>query len=219
MARAIADKTEDFNLTILYGSRNYESILLKDELEEAVANSNGKVKVIHVLSDEEKDGYEHGYIDAELIKKYAQDDYSVFICGPKAMYKFLETELPKLNLPRRRIRQELAGEYGNPTNDEKYPKDKANKEYKLKVWVRGEAHELTCKSESTLMRAIEQAGIRVTTDCRSGQCGWCHSRLIKGDVYIPEGHDGRRLADKKFGWIHPCATYPLSDIEMEVFPI
>ncbi len=219
MARAIADKTEDFNLTILYGSRNYESILLKDELEEAVANSNGKVKVIHVLSDEEKDGFEHGYIDAELIKKYAQDDYSVFICGPKAMYKFLETELPKLNLPRRRIRQELTGEYGNPTNDEKYPKDKANKEYKLKVWVRGEAHELTCKSESSLMRAIEQAGIRVTTDCRSGQCGWCHSRLIKGDVYIPEGHDGRRLADKKFGWIHPCATYPLSDIEMEVFPI
>ena len=219
MARAIADKTEDFNLTILYGSRNYESILLKDELEKAEANSNGKVKVIHVLSDEEKDGFEHGYIDAELIKKYAKDDYSVFICGPKAMYKFLETELSKLNLPRRRIRQELAGEYGNPTNDEKYPKDKANKEYKLKVWVRGEAHELTCKSESTLMRAIEQAGIRVTTDCRSGQCGWCHSRLIKGDVYIPEGHDGRRLADKKFGWIHPCATYPLSDIEMEVFPI
>ena len=205
-------------MTILYGSRTYEDILLKDELEEAESKSNGKVKIVHVLSDEEKEGFEHGFISAKLIEKYGKDDYSIFVCGPKAMYKFLETELPKLNLPKRRIRQELAGEYGDPTSDEKYPKESANKEYKLKVWVRDKAYELTCKSESTLMRAIEQAGIKVTTDCRSGQCGWCHSRLIKGDVYIPESHDGRRFADKKFGWIHPCATYPLSDIEMEVFP-
>ncbi len=39
-----------------------------------------------------------------------------------------------------------------------------------------------------------------------------------GDVYIPEDYDGRRMADKKFGWIHPCCTYPLSDIEICVYP-
>jgi len=218
MAKAIVEGTEDFNLTILYGSRKYEDILLRDELSDVEAKSNGKIKVVHVLSDEDKQGYEHGFIGADLIKKYAKDDYSVFICGPKAMYKFLETELPKLNLPRRRIRQELAGEYGDPTKDSNYPDDRANKEYKVKVWIKGEVKELTCKAENTLMSAIEKAGIKVTTDCRSGVCGWCHSRLIKGDVYIPESHDGRRLADKKFGWIHPCATYPLSNIEIEVFP-
>ena len=218
MARAIAEGIEDFNLTILYGSRTAEDILLAKQLEDVTNKANGKVKVVHVLSDEEKPGYEHGYISAELIKKYAPEDYSIFVCGPKAMYKFMETELPKLNLPLRRIRKELAGEYGNPTSDEKYPKDCANKEYKLKVWARGEVQEITCKAESTIMRAIEQAGIKVTSDCRSGQCGWCHSRLISGNVYIPESHDGRRLADKKFGWIHPCATYPLSDLEIEVFP-
>ena len=219
MARAIVEGIEDFNLTILYGSKTSEDILLAKQLKECEEKANGKIKVINVLSDEEKAGFEHGFITAELIKKYAKDDYSIFVCGPKAMYKFLETELVKLDLPRRRIRQELAGEYGDPTNDEKYPKDKANKEYKLKVYFRDEVKEITCKAESTLMRAIEEAGIKVTTDCRSGQCGWCHSRLISGDVYIPESHDGRRAADKKFGWIHPCATYPLSDIEIEVFPI
>lgn len=219
MARAIAAGIEDFNLTILYGSKNSDSILLKEELEETEKASNGKVKVIHVLSEEEKQGYEHGFITAELIKKYAgNEDYSIYVCGPKAMYKFMDNELPKLCLPIRRIRRELAGEYGDPTKDESYPQDCANKEYKIKVWVRGEAKEITCKAKQTLMRAIEQAGIRVTSDCRSGICGWCHSRLINGNVFIPESHDGRRLADKKFGWIHPCATYPLSDIEMEVFP-
>lgn len=36
-------------------------------------------------------GFEHGFIGAEMIKKYApSDDYSVFMCGAKAMYDFEE---------------------------------------------------------------------------------------------------------------------------------
>lgn len=30
------------------------------------------------------------------------------------------------------------------------------------------------------------------------------------------GADKRRLADKKFGYIHPCCTYPDSDMEIVV---
>ena len=218
MASAIADGIQDFNLTILYGNKTFDSILLKKELDEIVARANGKVKVIHVLSDEKKDGFEYGFINETLIRKYATDDYSIFVCGPKAMYKFVTDEIAKLDLPRRKVRFELSGEYGNPTNDEKYPKDKADKTYNVKVWIRGESQDITCKSEETLLHAMETAGIRVLSDCRSGICGWCHSRLIKGETYIPESNDGRRAADKKFGWVHPCVTFPLSDIEIEVFP-
>ena len=218
MARAIAAGVEDFNLTILYGSRTSKDILLKEELDECVEKTKGKVKVVHVLSDDKKKAYENGFITAELIKKYAPEDYSIFVCGPKAMYKFLEKEIKSLKLPRRKVRFELAGEYGDPTKDKTYPKKNNKEVYKVRVWTRGEYQDITCEASQTLLRAIEKAGIRVTSDCRSGQCGWCHSRLINGNVYIPESADGRRLADKKFGWIHPCATYPLSDVEMEVFP-
>lgn len=220
MAQAIADGIEDFNLTILYGSRTHDNILLRAELEDAAARSNGKVKLVNVLSDDGEEGYEHGLITAELIKKYAPEDhYSVFVCGPKAMYRFAEGEIAKLGLPKRRVRFELSGEYGDPTNDEAYPKESAGREFKLSILVRGEKIETTFKSEETILVACETAGVRVPADCRSGECGWCHSRLISGDVYVPESADGRRLADKKFGWIHPCATYPLSDIEIEVFPM
>lgn len=220
MAQAIADGIEDFSLVILYGSRTKDSILLGKELEDAAARSNGKVKLVNILSDEEAEGYEHGFITAELIKKYApKDHYSIFVCGPKAMYRFVETEIAKLALPKRRVRFELSGEYGDPTKDDTYPKDKAGKEYKLGILVRGEKFETVCRSEQTILSACESAGIRVPSDCRSGECGWCHSRLISGDVYIPAAADGRRLADKKFNWIHPCASYPLSDIEIEVFPM
>ena len=219
MAGAIASGIEDFNLTILYGSRTKDGILLKEELDKAEAASGGKVKVVHVLSDEEAEGFEKGFINAEIIKKYAPEgEYSIFVCGPKAMYRFAEGEVAKLGLKRRLVRFELAGEYGDPTADAAYPADKVGKEFKVKVLVRGEEFETVCRSGQSLVDAIEKAGIRVPTDCRSGICGWCHSRLVSGEVYVPEKADGRRLADKKFGWIHPCASYPLSDIEIEVFP-
>ncbi|MBQ0037157.1 MAG: iron-sulfur cluster-binding domain-containing protein [Clostridiales bacterium] len=217
MACAIADGIEDFDLTILYGSRTHDDILLRDELDAVAERSNGRVKVVYVLSDEKADGYEHGFLTAELIKKYAGDgDYSIYACGPKAMYAFLEGEVTELNLPRRRVRFELSGEYGDPARDSAYPTDAAGKTYRVTVMVRGEERVIFCRADQTLLRAMEEAGISVPSDCRSGQCGWCHSRLISGEVFVPESVDGRREADKKFGWIHPCCTYPISDVALEV---
>jgi len=217
MAEAIADGTEDFSLTVLYGSRTKDAILLGEELEAVAKRSGGKVKVVHVLSHEECDGCEKGFLTAELIRKYAPEgDYSVYVCGPKAMYSFLDQELPKLGLKARRIRKELPGEYGDPTGDAAYPKEAAGKTYKITVLIRGESQTVECRADQTLLDALEKAGIRAPSHCRSGECGWCHSRLVSGDVYIPQDTDGRRAADKKFGWVHPCCSYPLSDVTLDV---
>lgn len=219
MASAIKDGIEDFNLTILYGSKSEKEILLKEELDEIATKSNGKVKVVHVLSNEEKEGYEHGFITAELIQKYAPaEEYSIFICGPKALYTFEKEQMTSLNLPQRKWRMELSGDYQNVANDDAFPAEQKGKEYKLTVYIRGEKKEIPCNSEESLLRAMEKGGIKAPADCRSGICGWCHSRLISGDVYIPKDADGRRIADKKFGWIHPCSSFALSDIELEIFP-
>ncbi len=218
MAAAIADGTEDFSLTVLYGSRTADTILLREELDALVQRSEGRVRVIHVLSEEQRTGYEHGFINSDLIRKYApEDEYSVFICGPKAMYAHLRRELPKLGLPESRVRFELPGEFGDPASDPAYPKENTGKIYKLTVRERGSEKSLRCRSDQTLMQAIERAGILIEADCRSGQCGWCRSRLISGNVFVPESRDGRLKDDAEFGWVHPCVTYPLSDLELEIY--
>ena len=217
MACAIANGIEDFDLTILYGNRTRESILLRDELDAVAARSNGRVKIVHVLSDEEAEGYEHGFITAELIKKYAGDgDYSLFLCGPKAMYAFADTQIAALDLPRRRARKELYGDYGDPARSTAYPAAAAGKTYTITVTIRGETQTVSCRADQTLLSAMEQAGIKAPSRCRSGECGWCHSLLLSGEVFVPAEADGRREADKKFGWIHPCCTYPLSDVSLDV---
>lgn len=219
MASAIADGLEDFNLTILYGSRRADGILLKEEIEAVAARSEGRVKVIHVLSEEEKAGYEHGFIDAALIQKYVPEgEYSVFMCGPKAMYTFGEAECKKLGLPKRRYRMEMSGDYMNAVQNPDYPKEQIGAVYSLTVDIRGEKTVIPCKADESLLWAMERAGIKAPSHCRSGECGWCHSKLLSGQVYIPADADGRRLADKKFGWIHPCVSYPLSDVTLCVYP-
>ena len=110
-ARAIADGTEDFELTLLYGNRTEADILFKDELKECVSRSNGKFKVVHVLSEEDKPGFENGFITSEIIAKQAPVEYSVFACGPQALYDFVESDvIGKLKLPLRHVRFDAYGE-------------------------------------------------------------------------------------------------------------
>ena len=219
MAYAIRDGHEDFDLTILFGSRTADGIVYKKELDEVCAACD-KVHVVHVLSDEEKEGYEHGFITAELIKKYGGDgEYSIFMCGPQAMYNFLDGEIAKLGLRRKFVRREMFGAIKDPWNQPGYPEEIRGKSFNLVVIKYGEKFEISADADESLLTAIERAGISAPSRCRSGECGWCHSKLVSGEYYCPKEADGRRLADKKFGWIHPCATYPMSDIKIEVFPI
>lgn len=58
--------------------------------------------------------------------------------------------------------------------------------------------------------------LNAPNECRACGCGFCHSKWLAGEYHVAEGRDGRREANRKFGFIHPCVTYPLSDMEIDV---
>lgn len=219
MANAIADGDEDFELTLLYGSRTYDGILFRSELEELEAKCN-KIKVVHVLSDDKKcrrKGVEKGFITAELIKKYAPENepYSVFLCGPQQMYEFVDKELEKLGLAKKYIRHEMFGEFHNPETQADYPAG-VPETVRITVTIQDKTYIVRGKSSDSVMQTLEKNGISAPARCRSGECGFCHSHLISGKVYVPKHLEYRRLADYKFGCIHPCCSFPLTDLEINV---
>lgn len=215
MAYALRDGLEDFDLTILFGSRTEDAIIYKKELDEVCAACD-KVHVIHVLSDEEKPGYEHGFITAELIKKYGGEEYSIFMCGPQAMYNFLDNEIAKLGLRRKFVRREMFGMIKDPWNQPDYPAEIRGKTFNLKIVQCGKEYDVPVSADEPIIVAAERAGIAVPSRCRSGECGWCRSKLVSGKVYIPEKTDGRRRADVEFNYIHPCSSFAMSDIVLDV---
>lgn len=217
MAEAIADGTEDFDLVLLFGSRDVDNILFKDELD-ALAKKTDKFKVVHVLSDSEAEGYEHGFITAELIKKYAPagEDYSVFLCGPEGMYKFLKPEIAKLGLPERLFRRKLIDVTKSVWESEGYPAECRDKTFELTVRQGDKEYKIPCSANEPVLVAIERAGIKAPSRCRSGECGWCRSKLVSGTYFVPAENEMRRWADKEYGYIHPCSTFATSDMVLEV---
>lgn len=215
LANAIADGDEDFRMILLYGSRTEDAILYKAEFDRLAKDD--RIQVVHVLSDEEKPGFEHGFICADLIREYAPagEPYSVFVCGPQGMYRFVDREIEKLGLARKYVRHELFGEVHDARAQDGYPGTDLST-VKITVSIRDTTRTVTGSVCDTILQALEKNGITVPTSCRSGECGFCHSVLKSGQVYVPKAIDGRRLADLKFGGIHPCATFPLSDLEIIV---
>lgn len=203
MAQAVADGTNRHKLTIFYGARTESDLIFKKELEALVSD---KVKVVYVLSDEKKEGYESGFIGAELLQKYVSGDYTVMMCGPQAMYAFADKELASLGLPLRRIKKE-ANCVGL--------RDAEAKSYTLTVHIGFDTYTVPADARETILTALERAGLKVPSKCRAGGCGFCHSKLVSGSFSIA-GQDKRRLADAKFGYIHPCCSYPDSDMELIV---
>ena len=134
------------------------------------------------------------------------------------MYNFVDKEIATLGLRKKFIRHELFGEYFGPSKEADYPK-KVAPEFKLTVRIAGKEQTITAPAEESILRTLEKNGIAAPAHCRSGECGWCHSRLISGEVYVPKSVDGRREADLQYGYIHPCCSFPLSDLVVEVPPV
>lgn len=74
---------------------------------------------------------------------------------------------------------------------------------------------IPANSSETLLVAIERSGIHMPSICREGKCGYCLSRLVEGDIYVPGGKASTD-SESLYHLIHPCVSYPLSDIILDI---
>ncbi len=205
MAKSVAEGNEDYNMTLFYGAKDFENLAYRDELE--VLKKSG-VQIIYVL-ETAHEGCEQGFVTAKMLEKYVDINASTFfMCGPVAMYASILDELKPYNLPLKSVRKDAATcgdlDIDNP------------KTFRLMVHMRDKVYEIDAKENETLLTSMERAGLNAPNKCRAGGCGFCHSKWLGGEYIIAKGRDGRREADRKFGFIHPCVTYPQSDMEIDV---
>lgn len=214
MAREIKNGKLDFYLTIMYGSVVSSDIILKDELEACACD---KVHIVHVLSGDNPDWTgDKGFLNADLIKKYSAEDTTYFVCGPQVMYDFVRGELAKLNVPKRRIRYEVFGQVRDITKFECFPQELKGKEFTISVMQGIAETKINAKATESIAVALERAGLKVHTACRSGACGFCRIKVLDGKYFVCPVGDGRRGADKDFNYVHACSTYPISDMKIKI---
>jgi len=83
------------NNKLLFANKKREDIIDEEQFTKLL----GKDKFLNVLSDEETDGYEHGYVSEALIKKLQEPglDY-YYLCGPGPMMGIVEKQLHELGI-------------------------------------------------------------------------------------------------------------------------
>ena len=208
-------KMHGCRLTILYGSVKSDDIVLKDELDQICAECPD-VKVVHVLSDDPDWPGEHGFITREIIEKYAAPNSTFLFCGPLAMFRFVRKALEDMGVPQRRFRHDVVNNPADISTLPGYPKGTEEKTFRITV-VRG-IHEdvIDARASESVAVALERSAIPVDTHCRNGECGFCRSQLLGGDIFVSPIGDGRRAMDKELGWFHACSAYPLSDLKIKI---
>ena len=215
----IRNATElDLNLKIqlIYGCRVPGDVIFGDELA-GLACAKNDLKVNIVIS-EPPDGYEGlcGLLEAPVISGLTGDlsGKTFYLCGPHAMYGLCEGALKSLGVPSRRIKTELSGPPPDITMVEGWPENlKGDEEFQVKI--DGTRRKLSAVCGEPLLNSLERNKVVIGSLCRSGECGACRTRLAEGSVFMPASVVMRK-ADVSFGYIHPCMSYPVSDITIRL---
>ncbi len=101
MIRTLADRGDRRPVILLYGSKDWDSITFREELEALKARLD--LTVVHVLSKPPA-GWtgERGHITADLFRRHLPSpyaDHEYFICGPGPMMDAIEKALGELRVP------------------------------------------------------------------------------------------------------------------------
>lgn len=212
MTREIVDAALDRDVVMLYGCRSSEGALYDEELRlYSEKYPNFKYHLVISEKDDSWNG-ETGFIDRNLIKRLVPDyaERTCYICGPQVMNDFCKTELQELGLPEKQIRREMFGTRRDIQNEPGWPENLTGDEvFNVEIGERI----IPAKSGESLLTALERSGVRMNVCCRSGECSLCRVKLVDGKVFLAKGIL-QRYADEKYGYIHSCKAYPISDLEI-----
>lgn len=216
LAREIAyGKLKDVKLTILYGSVKSDDIIFKDEFD-TIMKDCPNVKVIHILSDDPSWDGEKGFVDKERIQKYSTENSTYLFSGPLPMYHFVKKALEEMGVPQRRFRHDVIANPADITKAPGYPAGTETKTFHITVKRGLQEDVIEAKASEPVAVALERAAIQINTHCRNGECGMCRSKLISGEIFVPQETDGRRRMDKEFNYFHACSSWPLSDLTIQI---
>ncbi len=219
MIREVVECGLDRTIHLFYGNQAADDIIFHDELVQ-IASRHGNVNYIPVI--EEGDGISEstcssrsGLITGSLIQKELGGitGKTFYLCGPSAMYDFCCPQLEELGVPGRKIRREL---YGAPRNISACPgwPEEVAEDATFQVAVNG-GEPIPAVAGESLLVALERGGFTVRSLCRSGECSLCRVKVVSGNVFQPDGAL-LRVSDRKYGYVHSCAAYPLEDLEVSL---
>jgi ring-1,2-phenylacetyl-CoA epoxidase subunit PaaE len=206
-------------ITLIYCNRSEEQIIFKKELEQLEDTHEGRLMVIHNLSNPSSSwtGLK-GRLDAIKLKEVLGsinhpdlDQTQFFVCGPEGLMETAVSTLESLGIDDKSIIKES------------FYTDIAAKEEELKsagklapelsreidVVLDGETYHFEVSAGKTILEAGLDHDVDMPYSCQSGLCTACRGRLVSGKVDMIEDA-GLSASEIDQGYILCCSSKPAS---------
>ncbi|RQR56642.1 pyridoxamine 5'-phosphate oxidase [Burkholderia sp. Bp9140] len=189
LRRALADGTPSRRVVFVHGARETADRPFAAELTR-IADADARVSLHWFDSRPRHDGAARpGRIDVAQLKRVLPfDDYDFYLCGPSVFMRDLYDGLRALNVPDERIRFEAFGSSSvvrSATRATGAPSVAS-----VPVVFRRTGRDVAwTPADGTLLEFAEGHGVAVPSECRSGSCGTCATRVLSGAVDYVQAHD------------------------------
>ncbi len=208
------------HVTLVYGNRNRNSIIFKEDLEALKNVYMQRFTLINILSREKTDApLNHGRIDGDkcnqlfgkLISIHADE---FFICGPAEMIFSVKNFLENNGVEKKKVHLELFSTPGQQTQAPARKVAQENTGAKSKIVVRLDGRsfdfDLPFTSNESILDAALQQGADLPFACKGGVCCTCKAKLIEGEVEMDVNY-GLEHEEVEQGYILTCQSHPVTE--------
>lgn len=216
--KTILEVESNSHVVLLYGNRNSDSIIFKEEIEDLKNRYLDRFEIYFVLSkDIDVPVSLRGRIDVEKCETFEKisplkgaDKY--FLCGPEQMILSVSDWIEKSGTDRSDIHFELFSTGTQSTaKTEEVKANLATGTALVDVIIDGETVQFELEKNGTnIMDAALDAGADVPFACKGGVCCTCRAKVIEGEVKM-EVNYALQPDEVENGFVLSCQSHPLTD--------
>ncbi|MDR0245503.1 MAG: pyridoxamine 5'-phosphate oxidase family protein [Burkholderia sp.] len=181
LRHALADDAPSRRVVFVHGAREAADRPFATQLA-GIAAADPRLSLHWFDSHpDERSAARAGRIDVAQLKRILSfDDYDFYLCGPAAFMRDLYDGLRALNVPDERIRFEA---FGPSSVSRSTTRASATPAASVPVVFRRTGREAAWTSaDGPLLEFAEGQGVAVPSECRTGSCGTCATRVLSGAV-------------------------------------
>jgi ring-1,2-phenylacetyl-CoA epoxidase subunit PaaE len=212
----------DSSFTLVYGNKNRNTIIFREEIEGLKNKYMERLSVYHVLTREHMDvPLFNGRITAEKVEEFADTLIDIpsmdeaFICGPEDMILAVRQKLIDLGMPSANVHMELftSPDQPKPTHQKWKEEHKKDTGFRSKVSVKLDGVTFDMElgyNEDSILDAALKHGADLPYACKGGVCCTCRAKLVKGDVDM-EVNYALEPDEIEKGFILTCQSHPKTE--------